>query len=348
MANPPAWRTATVDDCEGYAAAGLQASLSASTLYTVTSNSDADTGTTTSGTLRHGAGLGDRWIIFDASYTIAQASDLVIASDTVIDGRGGVDIQLTGRGIYTHGSIPTQRAILTHITIRDIVGNNDAVRVWESATDIWIDHCTLHDIGDGHIDVTQGPPTGAMNVTISNNRFDFGTVQTNELTILLGDEIDSNDDNIYVSLYRNYYNVTRQRHPLTAIAQCHSWNNYIEWQLYGMQSRDTGDFTPHMLSENDIFDATSAQTEPNAGDGTVAGTGTVVAVTGALLQSGGPWSAGVNELNPGSIFTPPYSYTLASTTGLETDLAANSGRVAYAEPPDPPIQSGYAGVLVGA
>ncbi|GLU12786.1 hypothetical protein SLE2022_294450 [Rubroshorea leprosula] len=136
------------------------------------------------GSLRYGATMvkGKVWITFKRDMQITLHKPLLISSFTAIDSRG-VDVHIAipacllvhkATDVIIHGlrihhckrqsasSMMRPEGKVVELGQMD----GDAIRL-VSATEVWIDHNTLHDCEDGLLDVTRG----STDVTISNNWF---------------------------------------------------------------------------------------------------------------------------------------------------------------------------------
>ena len=284
--------------------------------YVVTN--DLDSGP---GSLRAGAELGNQWITFADDYTIQLQSNLMLASNTTIDGRGS-RVEVTGGGIYMIG--PAKSNFIIEISHAALSDKNDLLRVnW--ATDFWFDHLTLRDAADEYIDITRALSTGTRG-TISWSRFERGgPLKTNEMAILIGDQ-DAVPTNhmLQVTLHHNYFDHTRQRHPLITGATVHSFNNFIGYRLAGFEVRCLGAAVcAQLVSEHDIIDASLAPSW-NADWAThITDGGNRVRVFEPLLIGG----AIVAEVDASAAFSPGsiYPYALGSTIGLKALLQSQAG-----------------------
>ena len=134
--------------------------------YIVTDNGD-DNNNPKPGTLRYGAIQKEAlWIYFAKSMTITLKSELFVASDKTLDGRGANVHIADGPCITVQDA---SNVIIHGLHIHDCRGggsDGDAIRVYASRN-VWIDHNSLASCEDGLIDVTHASSL----VTISNNYF---------------------------------------------------------------------------------------------------------------------------------------------------------------------------------
>jgi chitodextrinase len=189
----------------------------------------------------------------------------------------------------------------------DASGPNDSapdlIRVRDGASLAWIYH--VSGVGDGTDNMDGFVDIRGENVTVSWSRAeDWSAVHL----------LNPSGGSASVTFDHNLYRNNRDRMPRTSVStvRAHAYNNWlINWSSYGMYS--TGG---QIRAENNVFDAGSN--------------------TSAIR---GPWGGGGNyftngattEQSPGSVFTPPYSYTLdpvstaAQAQALRDLLEAKAG-----------------------
>ncbi len=241
-----------------------------------------------SGSLRACAeASGPAWIIFKLSGTIPLSKDIRIAADKTIDGRGQA-ITITKHGLVVDN---VSNVIIENLTIKD--GDNDAIRVIDSASKVWIDHVSLSNFTDGAIDIT----VQATDVTVSWCKF------TNHDKTMLISASDSHtqDSVIRVTLHHNFFFGTVQRHPRLRFGKVHAFNNLLrDWKNYAMRIHLDG----QLYSEANIFDAGSNK------NGIVLGSENpqphIKSVNDLALNG-----ANLNQVDQAGVFDPTsfYSYT---------------------------------------
>ena len=274
------------------------------------------------GSLREGARMGDRWIVFDGDFTIQLNNDVNIRGNTTVDGRGR-HVEIAGGGLHLEG-IGASNVIITDVTIRDVGSHNsDLINVREGATDFWFNHLALVGATDEYIDIGRAGPLGLYG-TVSWTHFQRRENSTEEFALLIGDDggIETNHL-MHVTIHHNWFNGTRQRNPLVTGATVHMFNNVIQWRLYGVQVRHHGGEVAQLLSENDIFDGENAGTG-RAADGIIFGDqGNAARVVNPLLMNG----AGIREREPGSVFLPSalYAYTVDPVEQVLPIVTAQAG-----------------------
>lgn len=286
-------------------------------LYVVTNDNDSGPGS-----LRDGATKGNRWIVFADDFHVRLNSTIDIASNTTIDGRGR-NVTISGGTLQLYGS-SKRNLILHNLTVRDSRSGGDLIMVRSGASHFWFHHLTLSNSTDEYIDITKSGSAGLYG-TISWSRFDPGTTNTNEYAIIMGDQTGAATNHlIHVTLHHNWYNKTRQRHPLITGAVAHSYNNYVQWRLWGIHVRKLDSIQgANVVSENDVFDAAYAPTNNKDDAVKVEDSGNFVRVTNPILLN----NADIQTSNPDQAFDPAsrYSYSLDPASSVIASVTASAG-----------------------
>ncbi|KAG6492431.1 hypothetical protein ZIOFF_047394 [Zingiber officinale] len=151
--------------------------------YIVTNPADDDMVNPKKGTLRWGV-IQDRplWIVFASDMIIRLNEELIVNSNKTIDGRG-YNVRIVGGASMMLQFI--HNVIITNLHIHDIVpGDGGMIRDSEThygfrtrsdgdgisifgSSNIWIDHVSMANCGDGLIDAIMGSTA----ITISNSHF---------------------------------------------------------------------------------------------------------------------------------------------------------------------------------
>ncbi|CAA0818072.1 Probable pectate lyase 5 [Striga hermonthica] len=228
-------------------------------IYLVTSSDDGDVVSPKPGTIRH-AVIQEYpvWIIFSGDMVITLKEELIITSDTTIDGRGA-NVVFNGRSGLTIQFV--ENVIIHGVTIRDMSpGGNTMVRSSTShygyrmksdgdgicifgSKNVWIDHCNLQSCTDGLIDAVMG----STDITVSNNYF------ANHNEVMLFGHADSYtpDTNMRATIAYNYFaEGLTQRMPRCRHGHFHVVNNkYERWKMYAIG----GSANPFILAEGNHF-----------------------------------------------------------------------------------------------
>lgn len=244
---------------------------------------------------------GPVWVRFSVSGEIRLGSEIEVASNKTIDGRGA---KITVRGKIEMSGV---RNVVIH-NIKVTGSPEDAIQIKAGSSNIWLDHLDLSNSGDGLVDITQG----STNVTVSWTRFHH-----HDKVMLLGIDGDHTQPP-NVTIHHCLFDGTGQRHPRLRFGKVHMFNNYLrDWYHYGVASSDGG----QTLSEANIYKAGSDTRAilTHMGDDAQQG---LVRSNGDLALNG----AVITERAPESVFGPPYGYQLqAASTSLANTIAAKAG-----------------------
>lgn len=330
MAGVPVTRLRLLDQVIGFPAAGLKAAgLGGLNLYHVTNNNASG-----AGSLHAGAIAGGNWIVFDGDYSIALSSHIPVNSRTVIDARGASP-ELTGKGLR----VTTETdVIIENLSINNVTGaNEDGIRVEQGGAEIcrvWIDHCYIYEIIDGHIDTNTANASFDTLVTISNTHFgESPTILPNELTTTVGNNDATRgqyNDRLKVTYYRNWFNGTEFRNPNVNGSRVHVLNNVIAWGNSGVNGKQTSnpDQRADIWVEGNVFDTANAPTQAKKDSG-ITWDASDQANIKEINNYVTPVASGtLSDINPDSATDPSgdYSYTAATANeALKTDVEANAG-----------------------
>ncbi|KAJ9549237.1 hypothetical protein OSB04_021780 [Centaurea solstitialis] len=228
-------------------------------IYVVTDPSDDDVANPKEGTFRWGV-TRDRpiWVTFAKDMTFNLKHEMVITSDTTIDGRGAKVEICNGAGLSLY---QVSNVIIHGLYIHDIretpggtiaagegkpgpraPHDGDGI-MCVGSTKIWIDHCSLAGGPDGLIDVT----LGSSMVTISNCKFN-----DHDKVMLLGaDDGHTQDQNMKVTVaYNKFSTGCTQRMPRCRFGFFQVVNNdYEKWKMYAIG----GTKNPTILSQGNKY-----------------------------------------------------------------------------------------------
>ncbi|MBA0746552.1 hypothetical protein Gogos_009060 [Gossypium gossypioides] len=185
------------------------------------------------GTLRHAVTqTGPLWITFKGSMTIKLEQELIVTSNKTIDVRGtnmeirnaaGITVQFAKNviihGLHIHQIIPAKGGKIKdgekHLGLRS-ASDVDGISLF-GATNIWLDHLSLHHCANGLIDVLQGSTV----VTISNCHI------TNQNYVMFGaSDSYSADEKMQVIVALNHFGKgLEERMPRCRFGFIHVVNN---------------------------------------------------------------------------------------------------------------------------
>lgn len=269
------------------------------------------------------------WITFAIDAPIELLTPIRPTSFKTIDGRGSeVVIKNHGLLIYDASDV-----IISHIAIVDgAPDSTDAIEVARS-NNVWINHVTLANFGDGLIDIKYAPAEKSR-VTVSNSLF----TEHNKVSLVgLHKPTAPNDKNVMVTYaYNHFATSTNQRHPRVAQAYAHLLNNVISWDQSGVASYDNA----RVLSDHNWYlpteGATNQAVDTHHGGSVgeyVIPDGSVRSVGDALLRD-----TVLTENLPSRVSTPSYVRTTLDTTEANMQYVienAGSGYDYYATEVEP-------------
>ncbi|KAL6603007.1 hypothetical protein ACP70R_043368 [Stipagrostis hirtigluma subsp. patula] len=229
-------------------------------LYVVIDASDDNMVLPKFGTLRYAAIQSvPLWITFARDMIIRLKQELIVTSDTTIDGRGA-QVHITGaqitvqavnnviiHNLHIHDSVPQKGGLIRDSTLHCGVrgeSDGDGISVI-SASNIWIDHVSMHHCADGLIDVGDGSTA----ITISNGHF----TKHDHVMLFGGDDHLVKDRIMQVTVAFNHFGKGLvQRMPRIRFGFVHIVNNdYTHWMMYAIG----GNQNPTIISQGNRYRA---------------------------------------------------------------------------------------------
>ena len=207
---------------------------------------------------------------------------------------------------------------VTNVIVQNLRITNpgdDGISIRDAARNIWVDHVTFYDCGDGCCDVT----VQADFVTVSWCKFYYTTNQiAHRFTFLVSaSETEVLDDGkLNITLHHNWWS-TRADQRMAAVRRghLHYYNNYFDCtnNSYCSNARTNAEF----LSESNHYSGVKSP---------------IYKESNGLIKTLGNIYAGVNPsggvaVDPGTdtVFTPPYAYTLDDAASVSAIVTAGSG-----------------------
>ncbi|MBN1184725.1 MAG: RICIN domain-containing protein [Bacteroidales bacterium] len=188
-------------------------------------------------------------------------------------------------------------------------GDNDGVQIRGGATGILITKCNIYNCTDGCLDVTHGGATA----TISWCKFYYTWDNGHNFACLIGASDD--DYGTYKLTYHHNWwaQGCDQRMTASRFGPVHFYNNYFS--CTGNYYCTTSRTICEMLAQNNYYDGVS---NPLAKEG-----------NGRLRTSGNIFNncTGNQVSSSDAVFTPPYSYSLTSTSSVPSVVKAGAGNV---------------------
>lgn len=188
------------------------------------------------------------------------------------------------------------------------VGDGDCISL-DSVSNIWVDHCTFTDAGDGAVDIKNG----ADYITVSWCKFQYTYDSGHNFTNLVGHS-DGNGDtdmgHLRVTFHHNWYSsLCHERMPSVRFGKAHIYNTFFDCpdNRYCIRTR----LYAQCLVENNYFKDVQNSWERY--------TTTTGDDPGLLYASGNifdnvTWYVGYDSKSSlidgtDTVFTPPYAYT---------------------------------------
>ncbi|MFW6690842.1 pectate lyase family protein [Streptomyces sp. MAR4 CNX-425] len=243
---------------------------------------------------------GDGPRVVEVDGTVELDGMTKVASDKTIVGVG-TSGRISGGGLNIS---EVGNVVVRNMTISG--SDDDNINV-QYATDVWLDHNTLTDAGDGNLDIKRA----SDGITVSWNHF-----HGQDKNALLGHSDDNGDedaDALHVTYAFNWFDGTNQRNPRVRFGNpVHVLNNYYDdIGSYGVAStEDAG-----VLIEGNYFENTEDPFHLGEGD---SGPGTIEARDNHFASSG-TGEAG------GSVADIPYDYDVQPAEGVKAAVTEGAG-----------------------
>jgi pectate lyase len=253
----------------------------------------------------------------ETPYIIQVQGDIRVSSISVHDNKTivGVGEKPTIRGqIYVNKH---KNVIIRDLYLAD--ANGDCVTIINNAHHVWVDHCDISDSTDGLLDMTRQSDY----ITISWCKFYYSKpVGAHRLACLVGssDKQTADANSLHITMHHNWWAENCiERMPSVRYATMHLFNNYYtsKGNNYCIRSR----LDAEVLVENCYFSQVNdphviyvAKTEKklNIAKGCLKATGNVYDRTTGMKEQ------------DGTVFTPPYKYTLDKGEDVAAIVAAGA------------------------
>ncbi|MEY4388050.1 MAG: hypothetical protein RLY20_3333 [Verrucomicrobiota bacterium] len=257
------------------------------------------------------------------SFSLTGMATHIRSNKTVI---GFPGVVLSGGGLYLYRSI---NVIIRNLTITG--STEDGVGLHYSSA-VWIDHCTITDSADGAIDITQE----SDNITISWCHIYYSSPTLDHRLASLIASSDADTGNYRVTYHHNWWGQNvQERMPSNRFGRAHIFNNYYSaaGNNYCVRTRKQAE----CLVENNFFQSVQNPWEQyitSSGDvqGKLAAAGNNVPFLGTA--NGVNWTGTITNGDgtirvmipgTGTVFAPPYSYSLATAATIPNTVTNNAG-----------------------
>ncbi|HSC86474.1 MAG TPA: RICIN domain-containing protein, partial [Polyangiaceae bacterium] len=225
-----------------------------------------------------------------------------VNSNKTVRGVGsGATLKGVSFNIANKSNIIVQNLAITEIN-PSLIEAGDALTI-NTSHHVWIDHCRFSMISDGYADIryNSSAVTLSHNVINGANPYVCGG-QHNFVTLVTDSQ---------VTYHHNYFDHVGGRNPkVDGSADVHIYNNYYDSVSYFCANSGTGS---EVLVENNHY-YNSRYPHWAAG--------------GAIEASGNTYSGSTSTAGrdaTGSVFNPPYSYSLESSSSLNSSVPAQAG-----------------------
>jgi pectate lyase len=193
----------------------------------------------------------------------------------------------------------------------DCSAGNDAVHVQSHAHHLWFDHLDISDGSDGNLDVTHGSDF----ITISWSKFHYSGRRSggHQFCNLIGHS-DTNGAEDSGHLNVTFHHVwwadnVDQRMPRVRFGEVHLFNNL--YTASGDSACIEVGVDANIRSESNVFQGVSNAVDTTHSNGA------------SIIQSIG--NQGSNTSVRAPAFTPPYSYSLDSTSSVQAAIISDAG-----------------------
>lgn len=197
-----------------------------------------------------------------------------------------------------------------NFTNPNAVGDGDGLTI-QLSTNIWVDHCSFVDCGDGSLDLTHG----ADFVTVSWCKFSYTFNSGHNFVNLVGhSDGNSGEDRgkLRITFHHNWWSTgCVERMPRIRYGSVHSYNNYFN--APGNNYCIRASIESQVLSEYNSFENVDSPHEyfsPN---------GRIQERNNLFVNC-----TGVVDFND-SVFTPPYSYSPEPAANVKASVMAGAG-----------------------
>jgi pectate lyase len=248
--------------------------------------------------------------LFSGSGEVTVASNKTIIGVGANSGLTGIGLSMQGKSGANVYNVIIRNMNISYVTAAS--GDGDAIHI-QYADHIWVDHNNLFsdmthgkDYYDGLVDITHASDYVSVSWNYIHDHYKVS---------LVGDSDNNGAEDtghLHVTYYDNYFQNFDSRTPSLRFGTGHVFNNYFVNGSTGVDSREGA----QMLVQNNVF----------VNVGTPIETCCESAVDGFVNQSGNDFGTGTNDITQTGTFTsPPYSYTLISTSQVASTVTAGAG-----------------------
>jgi len=255
----------------------------------------------------------------DAPYVITIGASFTITGSAYGTSGGSCKVRSNKTiqglpGVVITGSFAVDSGYVNNVIIRNLtitnpgIGTSDGITVRNSATNIFITHCSFVDCADGSCDISLACDW----VTVSWCKFSYPTQTDHCFTMISGDASEPDDTKQHITLHHNWWAAgCNSRMPSGSHCNVHMYNNYFSCS--GNFYCSNGRAGSQMLSQNNYYNTVKSPCYVEAG--------------GLLQASGNTYYNCTGTISPGTdtVFVPPYAYTLEATANVPATVMASAG-----------------------
>ncbi len=253
------------------------------------------------------------------SYATSASKYIITVSGSINLGRSvSVKSNKTIKGANTSATITgclnlggQSNFIIQNLNITNL--NGDGITI-NNTQNVFITKCNVYQCGDGCIDITKA----SDNVTISWCKFYYNSNRGHNFVNLVGadDGDKQNRGKLHVTFHHNWWSSRCvERMPSVRFGRAHVYNNYFSCSgnNYCIRAR----IESQCLIENNYFEGVKNPYVIYVTTGT----------RGGIKASGNTFSGCRGSTDDGndSVFTPQYSYSLASAASVKNTVMSGAG-----------------------
>jgi len=196
------------------------------------------------------------------------------------------------------------------------VGDGDGLTLYGS-TNVWVTHCTFRQCGDGSLDITHG----ADNITVSWCKFLYTSNTGHNFVNLIGHSDNNAAEDtgkLHVTFHHNWWTtLCVERMPRMRFGRVHSYNNYFNCagNMYCVRAS----IQSEIRSQNNSFEGINRPYEKFASSSSTGSQVGKINASGDLMVN----CTNVTAFSD-SVFTPPYSYALATASSVKAAVTSAS------------------------
>jgi len=252
---------------------------------------------------------------------IIQVQGVLSIGEGTGDGRAFTTANKTIVGLSTNAMLLGNLNISNSKNATNVILQNlriscpgaDGFTIW-GATNVWVDHCTFYDCGDGCVDMNNG----SQYITVSWCKFFYTNQLEHRFTSISDGYTNTTAHTVtygYYTFHHNWWS-TRcdQRQASSSYGRLHYYNNY--WNCTNNSYASLARVDTQILSQNNYYSGVSNPLYKNSGN------------PDELIQSSGnlyPGCTGSIDDGNDTVFTPPYGYLLDNAADVPALVTAGAG-----------------------